>query len=358
MQRSRLASAAAAAAAFPLVAGLFAAPAQAAPDIAPRPVAKGLITPLSLAVTPSDTLYVSQNFAGLLMKKRPGHPARVVFQAAKKNTEVGAVSFRERKVTFATTWKTEGKVWRLGKKGKARLLGDVGRIEHTQNPDEGNVYGFTDLDEECAAQWPAEDFGPPSYPGIDETHPYATEMTSDATYVADAAGNTILAIAGGDVRVVSVLPPVPVEVTAEAAEGLGLPECVVGHDYNFEPVPTDVEMGPDGMLYVTSLPGGPEDDSLGANGSVFRVDPATGDAEQVVTGLVSATGLDVAPNGDLYVAQLFAASIVRVPAGADTAEPYKSVALPADVEWRAGRIFATTNVLAEGPQGKVSSWAD
>jgi sugar lactone lactonase YvrE len=149
-----------------------------------------------------------------------------------------------------------------------------------------------------------------------------------------------------------------VEVTAEAAEELGVPECVIGHEYGFEPVPTDVEMGPDGMLYVTSLPGGPESEALGANGSVFRVDPATGASERIVTGLVSATGLDLAPNGDMYVAQLFAGSIVRVPAGTDTPEPYKTVGLPADVEWREGRIFATTNVLAEGPEGRVDSWAD
>jgi hypothetical protein len=321
-------------------------------------VAKGLVTPLSLAVTGTDALFVSQNFAGLLTKKRPGHPAKVVFAASKKNTEVGAVSTRKGKVVFATTWRTEGKVWRLGKRGKARMIGNVGRFEHTRNPDADTTYGFRDLDEECASQWPSDELGPPSYDGIDETHPYATEITESGTYVADAAGNSIVKVAGGGVSLVAVLPGVPVTVTAEAAEALGLPECVVDHDYWFEPVPTDVEMGRDGMLYVTSLPGGPEDGSLGANGSVFRVDPATGASERIVTGLVSATGLDVAPNGDLYVAQLFAGSIVRVPAGTDVPEPYKNVGLPADVEWRAGRIFATTNVLAEGPEGKVESWAD
>ena len=54
------------------------------------------------------------------------------------------------------------------------------------------------------------------------------------------------------------------------------PACVVGEEYAFEPVPTDVEFGPDGWLYVSSLPGGPEDASLGARGAVFRVNPWTG----------------------------------------------------------------------------------
>ena len=37
--------------------------------------------------------------------------------------------------------------------------------------------------------------------------------------------------------------------------------------------------GPDGRLYVTSLPGGPEDPSLGARGAIFRVTPSTGSAK-------------------------------------------------------------------------------
>ncbi len=351
----RLSAIPVAAAAVALLGTVISAPADAAPEPAARPVARGLVTPLSLAVTPNDTMYVSQNFAGLLTKKRPGHAPRTVFAASKRNTEVGAVSFRDGKVTFATTWRTEGKVWRLGKKGKAKLLGNVGRFEKNKNPDADVVYGLRDVDESCASQWPTEDLGPASYEGIVETHPYATEMTATTTYVADAAGNTILGLSGGKVSVVSVLPGIPVEIPADMP---GVPECAVGQDYWFEPVPTDVERGRDGMLYVTSLPGGPEDGSLGANGSVFRVDPATGDAERIVSGLMSPTGMDVAPNGDLYVTQLFGGSIVRVPEGSSTPEPYKSVPLPADVEWRAGRIFATTNVLTEGADGVIRSWAD
>lgn len=49
--------------------------------------------------------------------------------------------------------------------------------------------------------------------------------------------------------------------------------CVVGHEYAFEPMPTDVEIGPDGWLYVSSFPGGPEDPSLGARGAIFRINP-------------------------------------------------------------------------------------
>lgn len=49
--------------------------------------------------------------------------------------------------------------------------------------------------------------------------------------------------------------------------GLGLDPCFVGRTYWFEPVPTDIEVGRGGQLYVPSLLGGPEGDELGARGS-------------------------------------------------------------------------------------------
>ena len=68
----------------------------------------------------------------------------------------------------------------------------------------------------------------------------------------------------------------PTTITREAARQFGLPTCTIGKTYAFEAVPTDVELGPDGMLYVSVLPGGPEDPSLGARGAIYRVSPATG----------------------------------------------------------------------------------
>ena len=52
-------------------------------------------------------------------------------------------------------------------------------------------------------------------------------------------------------------------------------------------MPTDIEVGPDGKLYVTSLPGGPEDGTLGANGRVLQVKPASGKVKTLVGGLIS-----------------------------------------------------------------------
>ena len=122
-----------------------------------------------------------------------------------------------------------------------------------------------------------------------------------------------------------------------------------------------MEVGPGGQLYVTSLPGGPEDGSVGRLGSVHRVDPATGTTTRVVRGLLSATGLAVADDGDLYVAELFGGRIVRVPAGTSRPTTLRRVSMPGDLEIAGGRLWATTDVLVgtapgQRPGGKVRSY--
>jgi hypothetical protein len=94
-------------------------------------------------------------------------------------------------------------------------------------------------------------------------------------------------------RTVATLPPLGTTITADAAASQGLDPCVVGHTYYFEFVPTDVEKGPNGSLYVTALPGGPEDASLGARGAVFKVNLRSGKVRRVAGGFVGAVNLAV-----------------------------------------------------------------
>lgn len=60
---------------------------------------------------------------------------------------------------------------------------------------------------------------------------------------------------------------------AQLSEGLGrevdLPDCLVGKKYTVEPVPTDVQLGRDTGLYVTTLGGGAGE--IIALRSVYRV---------------------------------------------------------------------------------------
>jgi len=318
----------------------------------PTKVAKKLVTPLSMVVAGDGTAYVSQNFAGLLTAIEPGGRPEVVF-AAKKGTEVGALSMHGATVRFATTKGKKTALWSMRPGGKPSKLADLSAHERDRNPDGDVAYGFEGgLDPACAALMPPE--VPASYTGIVESHPYGSTVHKGTTYVADAAGNTILSVKpNGKVKTLAVLPPVPVVVTAEAAEANGLPACTVGRTFNFEPVPTDVEVGKGGWLYVTLLPGGPEDGSTGAQGRLVKVKVATGKVREVASGFAGATGVAVADNGDVYVAQLFGGQVSRIKAGRTNAKPWAEVMMPAAVEWADGDLYVSAQVLSDKPKGVV-----
>src|SRR6478609_7199855 len=183
-------------------------------------------------------------------------------------------------------------------------------FENTHNPDSVITYGISDLDADCAAQWPTDNFGPVSYPGHLDSHPYATYQTAKTVYVADAGMNAVVAITGHKIRTVAVTPATEVPITADLVAQMGLPDCVVGHTYRGESVPTDVEQGRGGDLVVTTEGGG-----LGEQiplGTVSSIDPKSGEITALATHLMTPTGVAVKPNGDLLVAELFAGQIALI----------------------------------------------
>ncbi len=329
--------------------GVPTAGAATAPE--PTKVAKKLVSPLSMVVASDGTTYVSQNFAGLLTAIEPGKKPQVVYKAP-KGTEVGALSESGGVVRLATTAGKKTALWTMRPGSAPKKLANLWKYEKNENPDAEQAYGFTDLDAACLAQMPPE--VPGAYTGIKESHPYGSAVHRGTTYVADAAANAVFAVdADGDLSTVAVLPPVPVTVTAEAAAANKLPACTVGHAYNFEPVPTDVEVGKGGWLYVSLLPGGPEDGSTGANGMVVKVKAKTGKVRTVATGLAGATGVAVADNGDVYVAQLFGMQVSRIKHGTDRLKTYAEVTMPAAVEWADGDLLVSANVLSDPPKGMI-----
>jgi hypothetical protein len=203
-----------------------------------------------------------------------------------------ALSKNGRRMAFTTTVNPPGtfeitasglNIW--GPRGK-RVYADTLAYEQAKNPDKINTYGPRSTDP-CVTGV----LGPAGPGGID-SHAYSVTAWKGGWVVADAGANALLWVGNkGRIKTLAVLPPQPYVVTAEAAASEGMPTCVVGTTYDFEPVPTDVEVGKDGYLYVTTLPGGPESSVFGARGKVWRVNPHTGRARVVAQGLLGATNL-------------------------------------------------------------------
>jgi hypothetical protein len=265
------------------------------------------------------------------------------------------------KGTLAYTWTTrdaQGNATATGltikpKHGKARTV-DLLTFEQTRNPDKWIRYGI-DNPTECQKQ-AFEQMGGASYRGLVDSHPYAVAaLPGDAWVVADAGGNDLLKVdRHGRITVLSVLPRQPTVITASAASALGLPDCVVGATYNFEAVPTDVEVAADGRFIVSLLPGGPEDPSLGARGSVVSVNPRNGNATKLATGLLGGTNVALGPDGKIFYSELFAGRIGVIEHG--KARTYVELANPLGLTYFKGALYAGTLGPGgeEGPTGPGS----
>ena len=323
----------------------------------PQTLASGLVGPLSVDVDSTGTAYVSQNFAGLLTKVAPG--GAVTPLAAAPGEEISAVSVRGTTVYYAQLAQdhSSASLMSLAKGGTPKKVADIYAYEKKANPDGKQKYGFIGLPKSCADQFPApsEMVPPPSYTGIVDTHPYGSVATADAVWVADAGANAVLKIGyDGKISTVAVLPPSsPITTTAAMLEAYGYPSCAVGYKYVTEPVPTALALGPDGQLYVTTLPGGPEDPSFGLRGGIYKVNPATGATKRIIGSLGGATGLSVTPSGSIYVAELFGGptgagrvSVVRV--GAAVARSVIALPSPAAIKFYKDKLYVTTDVLADG----------
>ena len=360
-RRPRAGGALAAAATAALVlGGAPAASAEGAPPTAvggtlpTTVVVDGLAGPLSLDVTPRGDVLVAQSDAGALTRadRRGGRTDLVRLPG----TEVAGVSAASASGVLYTHSQGEGPdavalLERVTRRGRTEVVADLGAHERSVNPDGATTYGNPDLPQDCRDQLP--EWFPASYPGEVFSHPYATaHLPGGRTVVADAGANALLSVdARGRVRTMAVLPAQPVVLELEVVEEYGLPECLVGETFLFEAVPTDVEVGPDGAVYASLLPGGPEDPSAGPRGSVVRVDPRTGAVETVLTGLLGATGVAVDDSGTVYAAELFGGRVVARDRGATTSRTVLEADSPAAVEVAGGDLYVTTQVF--GPDGQV-----
>jgi hypothetical protein len=315
------------------------------------PIAEGLAGPLQFEVSDRGSILVGQSFAGTITKiDSNGTRTDLLTGAAVDGVSAGAFG----SVIYTNSNPEEGfaelKV-RLPS-GATKTITDLHYAEETRNPDQHQSYGLQGLTPECAAQIPA-DAGLLPYQGVVDSHPYAVTPVWGGWLVADAGANAILHVSWwGKVRTVAVLPPqAPVTVTAEAAAANELPSCVAGKQWVTEPVPTDVEVGRDG-LYVSTLPGGPEDPSFGARGSVYKVNPWSGSVKQIATGFAGAVNLAISPWGQIYVSELFGNQVSKIVNGHP--DPVVSLPMPSGLEWSRGKLYVATNSLDAGAIQTIS----
>ena len=157
--------------------------------------------------------------------------------------------------------------------------------------------------------------------------------------VGDAAGNDVLFVdsKGRHIKVLAVLPPQPHKITAADAKAIGAgTDCVIGITYNFEPVPTDVEVGRHGALYLSTLPAVPRRQASP------RVAACGGSRATTCAGSPPASTARptsrITPSGRILVAELFSGRISTIAHG----KPAPVIDLPgvASVEFYRHAVYA------------------
>lgn len=286
---------------------------------APEEKSTAVVAPFNLAFS-GKTLYVADgglNLVGKLAKNgtittvAAGQPGA---SGVARSRDGRTLAFTTTVTDFATFTNTDSGLNLWGPKGK-RIYADTLAYETAKNPDSRNHYGVVNPSQCVRDAFDAAGF-PVDYTGAVDSHAYSVTGYGSSWIVADAGANALWRIdSKGRIRTLAVLPPQKLTLTAEMVAGLGMPSCVVGATYAFEPVPTDVEVGRDGKLYVTLLPGGPEGPQLGARGALYNVDPRTGAAKKVAGGFLGATNLAIGRGGEVYVAELFGGKISVVKKG-------------------------------------------
>ncbi|MGV1008256.1 MAG: ScyD/ScyE family protein [Dermatophilaceae bacterium] len=329
-----------------------------------RTLTNKVLTPFQLAVNRGD-VYVADGFTSTVSKVTP-HGLKTIATGFAGGDVAGLdLSADGRSLAFTSsqygpppaagpppivatklTIKTDG---------KPDVVADLRAYEVANNPDAGSHYGFGPGASQCARDFIISQLGPgsDSYPGLVDSHPYAVASLGDGSWaVADAGANAILKVDGsGAVSTLAVLPPQPVTVTAQQAAALGAP-CLEGETYAFEPVPTDVELGSGGRLWVTTLPGGPEDPSLGARGSLYTVNQGNGRASLVATGFAGATNVGLAGDGSAYVTELFGGKINKVNRSTGKVSTFKQLTNPLSAEVAGNALYVGTMAPSDPVTGE------
>jgi hypothetical protein len=347
MRKQLVAAVGAGAVALLLVAPM---PASAAAKPKVKEISTAVQAPFNLDVSTGKILVADGGANAIVKVKKSDGSVKTVVEAV--GPDGVAVSKDRRYLAHTTTVGGEEGITAsglviIGPKGTVNV--DTLAYERANNPDAKLTYGV-DNPSDCVK----EALGPEAnYRGLVDSHAYSVAAYGKKFVVADAGANTLwLVDRKGTISTIGVLPRHPQRISAAVAKNLGV-DCGEDLTYSFEAVPTDVEVGKDGWLYVSTLPGGPEDPSLGARGRVYRVNPKTGKNKLIARGFAGATNLALGKRGEIYITELFAGRISVVKNG--KVKPYVSLPGALSVETdRKGNLWAGTGITGPSSIVKIS----
>ncbi len=299
---------------------LTGAPAASAAPSDLRVIASGFAGPLHLAFGRGHSLYVADAFAGSVVKvDLRTHSTRTIADGLgfSPGVDVGGKGKLFATSTLGapgTLPVPEARLVRVHHDGRVTVKADMLAYEYANNPD-GQSQDVDAI-----------------------SNPYSVLALPGRTYVVDAAANAIVRVgANGSMRTLAVFPNI---TTGQCADAVNNDPEHPGCDA----VPTDVELGPDGYLYVSGL--GAE-----VEGHIYKVHPRSGHIVRTWGGLPPLTGIAVSHEGTIYVASLLSDQVFRICGRHMTAA---SVPSPSDVELGHGMLVAAsayTGTIFEVPRG-------
>ena len=110
-------------------------------------------------------------------------------------------------------------------------------------------------------------------------------------------------------------------------------------------MPTDVVRGRYGMLYVSTLPGGPELPGMGPRGRIWSITPS-GKVSLIGRGFNDLTNLAVTKGGTVFGVELSKGRISKLHKGKAT--PVMSLPGVVAIEWSRGSLYASTAPALSG----------
>lgn len=122
--------------------------------------------------------------------------------------------------------------------------------------------------------------------GLLDSNPYGLLVEGSRRYVTDAGSNGLLEVRDGEVSLVAVFPSRPVPPPLNEI----IPVA--------EAVPTEVQRGPDGALYVSILSGAPFPPG---DAGIYRVVP--GEEPELYAGFTAVLDFAFAPDGGVFVVE-------------------------------------------------------